>query len=287
MKKHFIVAIACGHLFSAAQADIARPSSMDETLRLLHTQIANNALVKSAVVDPETSLIAITLIDGMPGGNIAPDNVHRQLQAAASDKERQEVLDHFVDTILSQLTLIGDEAKLPINLQKIYPVFRHRDYLSLGERDPDSEIPLSSSALGDMVVLYVEDSPESVSFVSESRLNDFGLSPDELHNQAMENLLGLSNQVSIEGDWIYTLSLDGFYEGSLLLDNALWQDIALQINGIVMIHPTRDLVAFASSANPEGESFLRNYLAENKGVYAYEISDLIYVWGSDGWVVKE
>lgn len=53
---------------------------------------------------------------------------------------------------------------------------------------PKEDEPISRPFVADLMILYAEDKPSHFEFISSRRLAELGLTEDELHARALENL---------------------------------------------------------------------------------------------------
>ncbi|MGB0967390.1 MAG: DUF1444 family protein [Halocynthiibacter sp.] len=242
--------------------------------------------VVGAILDFQDNSLALTMKSG-GSSTLYPDNLHMVLLRSETNEIRQQALSDFITNLLASHLHDDPDEDADLDMDHVLPVLRHKNFLAFadGADGPAKLVNLPGRSIGDMVVLYVEDSPESVAYVTEDTLENADISPDTLHDTAMKNLLAYSENLTVEGESVYQLKLDGFYEGSMMLDSAIWQNIDDQIGGITLIYPSRDTVAFVSANWPEGEQILRDYVAENAGQNPYEVSSLIYQWAGDHWRV--
>ena len=288
--KHTLLSIIlfCAIAFPSFAEGPSAPDTLSDTLHLMQQELLQRPDVEAAILDLQDNSLALTTKNG---GSLTlyPDNLHVVLLRSATNEIRQQVLSDFITNLLTSHLHddLGEDADL--DMDHVLPVLRHKNFLAFADGADGSAklVNLPGKSIGDMVVLYVEDSPQSVAFVTEDTLENAGISPDVLHDTAMKNLLAYSENLTVEGESVYQLKLDGFYEGSMMLDSTIWQSIDDQIGGITLIYPNRDTVAFVSANWPGGERILRDYVAENAGQNPYEVSSLIYQWAGDHWRVMQ
>jgi len=124
-------------------------------------------------------------------------------------------------------------------------------------------------------------------FIQYSNLKDLGLDMDAAFALAQTNQAARQWNPKIEGDGIYFLQLDGTFEASLLLDNALWDFVEGEIGPVLLTASNRDVVLFGPSDNPEVRRILtqlaQKYVAEG----SYALSAQLMVRRDGGWVVSQ
>lgn len=180
-------------------------------------------------------------------GYLNPDNLYYQLLKTESDEERQVLVATHVRIMLG---VLGDDTPATDlsqdTLDRVYPVLRHKGY------DPGNvDVTILKDPFSDeLAVQFVFDSPETASIITEERLADAGIDADTLRRAAKANLAQFRSALTIEGDGLYYLVLDGYYENALVLDFDLWRTIESQIGPVAMVVPARDAVLFGAADDP-------------------------------------
>jgi uncharacterized protein YtpQ (UPF0354 family) len=166
------------------------------------------------------------------------------------------VVENFVKAMLGVLPdrSASDFAELA---DRIYPMLKPLDLLvTVRER----KLPMLAyrEFLADLLVAYVIDEQRSVAFINEDHLERWGVSVQDLHEQAIENLrLRTLERVdyTVVGEGEQRLFIfhsgDGYDATRLLLSDVLagW---ARELPGHLVIGiPNRDFLIAFSDANPE------------------------------------
>ncbi len=270
----FGMAVALCVCTSIALAQVSRPDTVEETLSLLQRALIANDRVTNAKIDTADNSVKFTFDDDLEATSF-PDNLHRQLQLAKSDTERQEALDFFIASALDAI------EPRPLDIQSVLPAIR---YETLGMSDSTTSELVSVPFVADMRIFFVQDMPTSMSFLSHEDLKELGLTKAQLRSHAMENWQAKGWQPKIDGDGIYILVLDGVYEASFLLDTALWSHIDTQLGQIIMAAPARDLVVFADNEQEGAEQALRDIIAKYAPTASHPLSEKLLAWKNDAWV---
>lgn len=260
---------------TTAHADIPRPSSLDQTLDLMlerilptHPDAQINRTESNITLDPDGGTI------------INPDNIHAVLRTTEDGREREAALDGFIATMIAAM----DEPALDgLPLDQVYPVVRH---MSFAQASGATELYFEPF-IGDMVKVYAIDYPDRVAYVTDTNLTDAGITIDAVQEAAFANLATKLAQTQILNNGPgYMVITDGFYESSMLLDDALWADIAGQLNDdIVMIVPSRDVVVFGAVSDPDIIDFLSFSLQDALANGTHPLSELMYIWRDGSWQV--
>ncbi|HEX6373050.1 MAG TPA: hypothetical protein VF006_29275 [Longimicrobium sp.] len=112
-----------------------------------------------------------------------------------------------------------------------------------------------------LAALYVVEEGERYRILQSQDLQAAGSDADQLHAAAMQNLAKRRDeqmQIKRHGE-IFAVSLDGFFEASLLLADDLWDTTLAGYapGGIVAAVPMRNLLAFADKASESAVEELR------------------------------
>jgi hypothetical protein len=133
-----------------------------------------------------------------------------------------------------------------------------------GVKIPQDDLPIVRIACGSLVVSYVVESGKGLSYINPRQLRDSGLSADQLHATAIENLVRLTKNPQrglavLPQDGFFGVVLDSKSEASLLLVDELWDNEfkADTRNGVVVALPARDMLAFCDMRSTLGIAALR------------------------------
>ncbi len=263
-----------------AVAQIARPETVRDTLELMRNAYLTLDGVETAEIDFSDQSISV----GGPSGIeflSYPDNLHRQLQAAESDAERQQIFDGFLAGLVESFA--AADADVPKDVATILPVIRHEDFPQGVE---DDLAPLSDPFVGDLRIFYVFNNPTTLSYVVPGDATELGLDASELFALASGNLARAGWHPEIAGDGISYLVFDGTYEASFLLNSEIWNDLDEELGQIVMIPLARDLVLFTDADRDGAEASLQSLAADLWEEVAYPLSNLTYEWRDGAWQVR-
>lgn len=263
---------------SAASADVPRPETLEDTLGILADAYRADSVFGEVTVDSNDLSITVT---GADDGEFTsyPDNLHKQLQAAESDSERQGILDDFVAAIADHMSRTEGET---LDVSIIVPLVRSADFgAEAGELGP-----ISDPFVGDLRVFYAFDHPSSFSYVTSSSLDDLRLDATALRGIATENFEARGWAPELQGDGVWFLEFDGNFEATFLLNDAMWDGFDEQLGTILMLALARDLVIFTDADIEGAEEEMRKIAAENFDQVSYPLSALLYEWTEDGWKVR-
>ena len=146
--------------------------------------------------------------------------------------------------------------------------------------------------LADLIITYVIDEGRSVTFINEEHLDHWGVSVQDLHKQAIENLrVRTLEQVDYatagEGEqriFIFN-SADGYDATRLLLADVLVRWARELPGNLVIGIPNRDFLIAFSDANPEILHSVAQQIQADSARWEYGLTDQLFTL-ADG-VVKE
>lgn len=134
----------------------------------------------------------------------------------------------------------------------------------------------------DLWVVYAQDSPDRFQFLPA----DFEVDLEELRQRALENLRALLPPVEMHGGGpVFMLTAGGNFEASLLLLDALWDELAGHVEGEpVVAVPSRDVLILTGSASPEGIAQARELVARVTATGSHLVSATLLVRRAGAWM---
>ena len=152
---------------------------------------------------------------------------------------------------------------------------------------PHSDSPVVHPLGHGLMVVYLVDEGDHFTWVQNRHLNESGFSEEELHEQALRNLVAFAEkqtEVRAYGN-IYVVLAGGNFEASMLLLNEFWSEwfANLAPNGFVAAFPARDILAFGDAASDEAISELWAVCERVKGEVNHPLSPVLYQRISGCW----
>lgn len=185
---------------------------------------------------------------------------------------------------VSYLELRNDDAK--VDRARIVPIIKDRQWLSeiaeslkaRGAKKPVEHV--FEDFNGPLVIVYAEDSPKNIRYLTRKDLEEIGLARTELRTLAVGNLRKILPKIEIhKGPLVSMVTAGGDYEACLLLLNELWTDGALQVDGdIVVAVPSRDLLLVTGTKSPGGIARLRELATKSMKQSSYGLTDTLFVF---------
>ena len=279
-----------------AQADLARPETIDDTLIIMRDEFARDPRVNDTKIDLEQRYISFRL-NGGPLQISLPDTIHDTLQDAADDGQRKQALVNFIDFTIGASQSAAPNAQL--DLAKILPVIRpkgfgmdligdddshdgHEDHAE--EDEEELSAPVSLPFAADMDVFLVQDNDQVVEFVTVNHLEQLEIGAAELLAIAIQNQQTRDWTIDTAGgDGLYILSLDGDFETSFMLNHSFWQGVDVGLGSIVAVVAAPDLVLFVDGDVEGAVENLRTLVDPTTNEFAVPISTTPLKWRNGVW----
>ena len=261
-----------------ALAEVPPPQSPFETLERLAGAFEAAGIVVR--IDAADGRLLVPLDGEM--AQVQPGNLHLALLEAESDGDRQRLIDTFVDVTLTQMQLADN---LPaVEPEAVLPILR-----PAGTFTPGTGAALRDPFGGGLDVFYVADHPDHTSSVDAETLSAAGIEREALPALAQENLSRRSAAVvqTRLGPGVYGLTLDGYYESSLLLLDGIWPPIFAQYGELLAAVPNRDVLLLVSPGDPEVVELVREAAEASAAERPYPVSPILWAWRDGGWVPFE
>ena len=151
---------------------------------------------------------------------------------------------------------------------------------------PERDLPVVRALAHGLLVVYLIDEGSHFSYVQQRQLAAAGLTEDELHVAAIENLRLFANANArvIPYGAMYAVLAGGNFESSLLLLPGFWSTYQyLAPNGFAVAFPARDLLAFGDVNSAAALAELRALCARSEGKVDHPSSGRLYQGDGDEW----
>jgi uncharacterized protein YtpQ (UPF0354 family) len=201
--------------------------------------------------------------------------------SVANPSMTPELIRRHVATLLESL-----DQDAPIDRSRIVPVIKDRNWpaesrrsmIARGAKDPPENIVEDLNA--ELVILYAEDRPTSIRYLTPQTLEESGFARKQLRALAVENLRTLVAEPKVnKGPLFSTISIGGDYEASLLLFDDLWTSPTIRVDGeIVVAVPSRELLMFTGSHNSAGIAAMRENAAKAWRESPYRLTDALFAY---------
>lgn len=151
---------------------------------------------------------------------------------------------------------------------------------------PQLDAPIDRPFAADLMILYAEDKPSHFEFVSNRRLTELGLTEDELHARALQNLPRRPPKIELHGHQPkQMLVAGGNFEATLLLHHELWDEIEKEIEGeLLAVAPARDLLFLSNTSWDGARAFLTDVASRELEDKSHRLSRCILRRVSGKWI---
>ncbi len=199
--------------------------------------------------------------------------------------------------IARQVGSLGDIAAMDApTAAQLRPILKDASYLAevdriTGQADTP-ELVAASRVLrrpfhGALSVLWVLDMPDSMGMVSQSTLDDLGLSQEAMEARALDNLVACCSELPVqpvEGvPGVFQMWVGDSYEAARLLLHQAWAPLVETVpGGLVAVAPSREVVLFTGSEDSMGKQALAT-AAQGISESAYGLEPVLLLWTPLGW----
>jgi uncharacterized protein YtpQ (UPF0354 family) len=235
------------------------------------------------VVDGE---LALRLVPKAGGDHvISLGNAYADAQL---DPEHVEaVIGRYVAAQVEAATTVAGAKS--VARDRIVPVLKPREMLEgvvaqlreARRRDPAGKAPepLWEELSGGLIVMYAEDTPRNMRFLSAADVEGAGVTRAELRALALRNLVALLPDVRVEEvrAGIYALEADHNYEATLILADEVVARFPKVDGDLVFVAPARDVLLFTGSRNGDGIELLRRVALKLARESGHPLSDQVFV----------
>lgn len=236
------------------------------------------ALFSDYSVTPVDSLhLKLAGPDGKESAVFLDNAYHEYVQDPAA---KTGIIARFVASISE----IAGEA-VPPDPQCIVPVIKDRSWLeevqrAIANNGSDKKAQQVVEDFNeDLIIVYAEDTPKSVRYLSSQHLEEAGIPREELRELAVANLRKILPPVEMHQGPLVSILSGGDYGASLLLINELWNEGKLEVDGdIVIAIPARDTLLFTGSWNTEGLKKLQEAASKTVAESSYALTDRLFVY---------
>jgi uncharacterized protein YtpQ (UPF0354 family) len=137
-----------------------------------------------------------------------------------------------------------------------------------------------------LIIVYVEDNPKSVRYLTPKDVVDAGINRGELRDLAVNNLKRLLPKIEAHGaNGFFMLTAGGDYEASLLLLDGIWNSRQFQVAGeYVVAVPTRDVLLVTGTEEKEGVMKIREMAADIAAKGSYHLTPELFVYRAGRFV---
>ena len=225
-----------------------------------------------------------------------------EVTISQDDEEQRAYLDNayaryrsapeMLDEVIADYVLAAAETArgqyTGVDMARIVPVMKEANYLADLQQGVagDRAAEIAHERYNDhLIILYAEDTPHNIRYLSEGQLDDLGVDRAGLRAMAISNLDRLLPAVEAQGnDGTYMLIAGGNYEASLLLIDDIWAgdvwtDGTLPVTGdLVVAVPSRDVLLVTGSGDAKGLALVREIADDIVATEPYYLTNQLFIY---------
>jgi uncharacterized protein YtpQ (UPF0354 family) len=276
MKIHFISAMAfslltlISNLFSA-------PLEND-----LLEMLRSNSHVKTVSIKDSDTLMG-TFSDGT-AFEFQLSNLKKEISNAPAQKDA--LIQKYLRSHNYTFNQVSGSPKL--SPETIYPIVRNISIAKeLHDKGVDLNLLPGAQISKDLVVFYVDDAAETMSYLTLKRIEAIGVTKENIMDVAMKNLKKVFLETTFvkSGDYS-TATGDSDYISSLMLAPGLWDQVREKEHGNPVVGvPARDVIFYTTDADQRGLEAVRSKTTDIFQKTDHPLSGNLYRWHDDRWEV--
>lgn len=152
--------------------------------------------------------------------------------------------------------LFKKKAAAQPTASQIVPRIKHKNFLAAVASTgmPEDDRPYTEPLVGDLLITYAFDLPETFQMVRKGDVTELGLSPQQLREAAIANLKARVGQGGYQGDSpVLRVVLGNNFDACALLYDDLWTMLSQKMPPEIIVGvPHRDAVLLTTTASTKG-----------------------------------
>lgn len=142
--------------------------------------------------------------------------------------------------------------------------------------------------VADVQIMYALEFKEGAQIVSHGMMKSWGMDPERLHQRALANLDRAHGEIAIKQvgklPWLHVIETADGYAASRALLHWRWAELTLTLGDLLILGmPTRDVVVFTSTQEPEKIDQLRETVETVERHQGRPVSRKLFQWTPQGW----
>lgn len=142
--------------------------------------------------------------------------------------------------------------------------------------------------VADVRIMYALEFKDGAQLVSHGMMKSWGMDADRLHQRALANLDRAQGQIVVKQvgklPWLNVIETDDGYAASRVLLHWRWAELTLTLGEVLILGmPTRDVVVFTSTLEPEKIEQLRETVDTVERHQGRPVSRKLFQWTPQGW----
>lgn len=141
----------------------------------------------------------------------------------------------------------------------------------------------------DVQVMYALEFKEGAQLVSHGMMKAWGMDPERLHQRALANLDRAHGEIVVKPvgklPWLSVIETEDGYAASRVLLHWRWAELTLSLGEVLVLGmPTRDVVVFTATLEPEKIDQLRETVETVERHQGRPVSRKLFQWTPQGWM---
>jgi hypothetical protein len=142
--------------------------------------------------------------------------------------------------------------------------------------------------VADVRIMYALEFKEGAQLVSHGMMKSWGMDPERLHQRALANLDRAHGEIAVKQvgklPWLNVIETGDGYAASRVLLHWRWAELTLTLGDVLILGmPTRDVVVFTSTLEPEKIGQLRETVDTVERHQGRPVSRKLFQWTPQGW----
>ncbi|MDR6561554.1 MULTISPECIES: DUF1444 family protein [unclassified Arcicella] len=197
-------------------------------------------------------------------------------------KAEPDSINDIISRYVASTTELYIDQKL-VNVGNVVPVIKSVEFLDeINSLSKDGKsFPVITEKYNDqLIIVYAEDSKNSIKFLTEDDFKTLSISRDTLKSIALKNFDKRITKIQRQGDYgLFMITAGGDYEASLILLSSIWTKESFPVDGdFIIAIPNRDMLMVTGSKNKTGIAKIKEIVADSYKTGNYQVSDKLYKW---------
>ncbi len=230
----------------------------------------------------KTLPMLLALLAGAASAQAQPPAAHEKPSEAAPARSAEEELASLRPVLIGKRHLEQARKRLAVQLAR------------MGRKLDDHGPWIEDSALvvrefvADVQIMYALEFKEGAQLVSHGLMKSWGMDPERLHQRALANLDRAHGDIAIKQvaklPWLNVIETTDGYAASRALLHWRWAELTLTLGDLLILGmPTRDVVVFTSTLEPEKIEQLRETVETVERHQGRPVSRKLFQWTPQGW----
>ena len=143
--------------------------------------------------------------------------------------------------------------------------------------------------VADVRIMYALEFKEGAQLVSHGMMRSWGMDAERLHQRSLANLDRAHGEIAVKPvgklPWLSVIETEDGYAASRVLLHWRWAELTLTLGDVLVLGmPTRDVVVFTATLDPEKIGQLRETVETVERHQGRPVSRRLFQWTPQGWL---